>query len=73
MSFLGRINIRSNMRFQKRPDDATEWEEPVEFSNSRGKETYVSPVIDKADTLHLVSRMQNDDLKTVSSLHAKEA
>ncbi len=45
----------------KRPNDATEWKLPVEISNPSGKETYVSLVIDKADTLHLVSRMVDDE------------
>ncbi len=43
------------------PNDSSEWKDAVEFSSSNCKETYVSLVIDKSDTLHLVSRMFDYD------------
>ncbi|MCP3681214.1 MAG: hypothetical protein GY861_00855, partial [bacterium] len=42
-------------------DIKKKWTGPDEISNTSGEETYVSLVIDKADTLHLVSRMVDDE------------
>ena len=54
----------------KRPNDSSAWTPPVEFSNKFNiQETYVGLVIDKADTLHLVSRMVDDDGYSLHYMH----
>ena len=50
------------------PNSSESWSDPVNFGNhDTMKETYVSLVIDAADTLHLVSRMTDEN--QVRALH----
>jgi BNR repeat-containing family member len=54
---LGAHNQPYKYTVSTRPNDATAWEEAVELGHPGSKETYVGLVIDRDDTLHLVSRM----------------
>jgi len=58
---LGSHQTPFKYRVSTIPNDSTAWIPAVEFSNPGGKETYVSLVVDQSDTLHLASRMVDDD------------